>query len=124
MDHFSLYIKYQNLTTFDFPVRSFTDKAYDEDTPLHMAAFLGYIEDLEFMLRHINLDNININGDIGNTPLLSAINGKQNDCVRLLLSYGADPYAANDYGDTGFDWAEDKEEILQIFQDFGFEKPN
>lgn len=91
--------KYRKLAVFeDYEIRSFEDVGMDDDTPLHMAAYLGDIEALAVMLPLI--ESINRKGDIGNSPLHYAVMAGSAEAVELLLTAGADISATNDYGDT------------------------
>lgn len=64
-----------------------------EETPLHIAAKLGYYEIVDHLLeaganQHC-IDNM------GNTPLHNAVINKHKESVRLLLEYGCDIMARN-----------------------------
>lgn len=58
-----------------------------DDTLLHLIAFAGQVNDVEALLRLGA--NIDVRGDIGNSPLHFAVPGYQADVVRLLSKSGA-----------------------------------
>ncbi|TEY71202.1 hypothetical protein BOTCAL_0099g00290 [Botryotinia calthae] len=60
---------------------------------LHLAAYNGYIEVLEFGISQKRL-NVNARASLGLTPLFFAIFGNEKGAVELLLQHGAD---ANEY---------------------------
>ena len=69
-----------------------------DDTPLHIAARKGEIEDVEILLVHGAA--INASGDLGNTALhYAAMTGKI-DVVSKLLQRGASPNIKNEFGQT------------------------
>lgn len=49
----------------------FDQAGIDEETPLHIASYKGNLDDLMTMLNtHVD---VNVRGDIGNTPLHNAV---------------------------------------------------
>ena len=73
-------------------------KDWNEDTPLHLAAYFGYKDIVEFLLGH-KADANAVNSH-GKTPLhRAAFNGHQ-DVANVLLSHGARVSAKDNYGDT------------------------
>jgi calcium-independent phospholipase A2 len=70
------------------------------------------MEGIATMLPYIH--DINIKGDIGNTPLHYAISNRQLDMVEALITYGANINQGNDYGDTPMDYMKDEEEFSTI----------
>lgn len=65
---------------------------------LHLAAFLGRIEDIEVFLSHGA--NIDAKGDLGLTPLHYAVLGNQHESVIVLISRGARIDVENEFGET------------------------
>lgn len=74
-----------------------------DDSPLHIAARKGEIEDLEVMLGHGG--DANIVGDLGNTPLHQAAMSGRAAAVALLLKHGAKPSIKNEFDQTALDTA-------------------
>jgi hypothetical protein len=62
---------------------------------------------LRKLLKYYNLGNweINIENAVGQTPLIRAIQYERLDLIRLLMEYGANPYAPNSAGRTAIDVA-------------------
>ena len=46
--------------------------------------------------------NVNLRGDLSNTPLHYASNGKHDDIVEFLIDRGALPDLANEFGENAF----------------------
>lgn len=94
--------RFSQLAIFeDYKLLSPESPGMDGDTPLHVAAFDGDIGALESLLPYVS--NIDVRGDIGNTALHSAIAFKRTEMVELLIRYGADVMALNDYDDSPLD---------------------
>lgn len=75
-----------------------------DDTPLHIAARMGEVEDVEILIA--NGADVNIVGDLGNTPLhQAAMNGKCN-VIKVLIKSGADLLLKNEFDQTPFKVAE------------------
>jgi uncharacterized protein len=69
-------------------------------TPLHLAAQEGSVETARMLLDHgAEVDPVNI---FGNTPLSVAVFNSRGrgDLIALLRERGADPFRANNYGQT------------------------
>ena len=64
-----------------------------EETPLHVAAKLGFYEIVEYLLE--NGANPYCIDSVGNTPLHNAVINKHKECVRMLLEYRSDIMARN-----------------------------
>lgn len=112
----SVLARYREMASFeDFDIKGFDQPGADGDAPIHVAAYMGNLEDIKVMLE----DSIDINlvGDIGNTPLhYSALKGHK-EVVKYLLSKGADPRIKNDYGDTPLDSIQDPDsEIADLLE--------
>ena len=68
------------------------------DTALHKAAFLGYLDCLNLLLKFgANVDDEN---DNKSTPLIKASFAGQAKCLGVLLKAGADPNKVNDAKDS------------------------
>ncbi|MDD2724871.1 MAG: ankyrin repeat domain-containing protein [Methylovulum sp.] len=95
--------KYQEMDSFEqVNLLRFDQAGIDEETPLHIASYGGDIDELIIML---NTDvDINVRGDIGNTPLHDAASKKHEKVVSALLKAGANPMIKNDYGDYAIDF--------------------
>ncbi len=71
---------------------------WNNDTPLHLAAYFGYRDVAELLLTHGA--DVNAINSYGRTPLhRAAFNGHQ-DIAKLLLKHGADINAKNNFVDT------------------------
>lgn len=78
-------------------VKILIDHGDDENAVLCWAAANGNEDAVKLLLDcHVNIDCVE--GKTGNTPLLSAIEGKHVDLARLLLKRGANPSQANTSG--------------------------
>ncbi|WP_337261491.1 MULTISPECIES: ankyrin repeat domain-containing protein [unclassified Serratia (in: enterobacteria)] len=96
---------YRNVYMFQgYDITSPISCGMDEDTPIHMAAYDGRVDFINDMLPFI--ENINIPGDIGNTPLHYAVMQNNVAAAKLLLEHGADIMRKNDYDDTPLEWME------------------
>ena len=73
-------------------------KDWNEDTPLHIAAYFGYGDIVELLLNH-QVD-VNAKNSHGKTPLHRATFNGHKDVVNLLLTHGAIVNAKDNYGDT------------------------
>jgi ankyrin repeat protein len=74
-----------------------------EDSPLHIAARKGELEDIEVLVAHGG--NVNLIGDIGNSPLHEASLAGRVLVVNRLLELGADPSIRNEFAQTALDMA-------------------
>lgn len=111
--------KYRSLPQFEgVELKSFDQRGKFEDTPLHVASYNGWVEDLKIMLAG-SID-INVKGDIGNTPLHDAVSGGSISAIDLLLNNGAESQAPNDYGDRPLDLVDDKikKEVYFVFNKY------
>ncbi|CAG5084194.1 Oidioi.mRNA.OKI2018_I69.PAR.g10575.t1.cds [Oikopleura dioica] len=83
----------------------------DENTPAHVAAYLGNLELLEYLIKdHSHL--INKLNRYGWTPLMQACHQGHYDCVQLLLAHGANVNATTPLGNNA----------LAVATGSGFEK--
>lgn len=74
------------------------DRGYVDDTPLHIAARKGDLDDLRAFIEYgVNLD---IEGDLGNTPLHQACLCGQLDSAKILVEAGADIKKTNEFHQT------------------------
>ncbi len=91
--------KYQTMAVFENEKLVSLDQhaKFDGDTPFHVAAYDGNIEDLKFML--LCGINVNILGDIGNTALHYAVMTEQIEAINFLINMGASLKIKNEYGD-------------------------
>ncbi|MCF0243013.1 MAG: ankyrin repeat domain-containing protein, partial [Treponema sp.] len=71
------------------------------DTVLHVAARLNNTDMVSFLL-HCN-PSLNIYNNKHETPLISAIGSSAQECAKLLLEAGADPFAKNGNGLYAFE---------------------
>lgn len=95
----------------DFNIRNFDDRGADGETPLHLAALSGDIDDLKLMLPVIS--NIDIPGGIGHTALHYAIMFGYAPVVDALLKNGASLLVENEYGDRPLDLLrKNREEVV------------
>jgi len=78
-------------------------RGVDGDGLIHYAAADGSVEDVIALLR-AGAD-VNMIGDIGNTPIQYAAMKGHNDVVQILLENRADLSIANEFGDTAISWA-------------------
>ena len=88
------------------------------EKPLHQAVESDQLDIAELLLQY--KANPNVIRDDGETPLHLAISRSLKDMVALLIRYGADlnmPNAINSL--TPMEYAEDKEEILEIIKNTG-----
>lgn len=69
-----------------------------DDTPLHIAARKGELEDIAVLITHGA--DVNVRGDLGNTPLHQAAMAGQTRAVSRLLELGADPALRNEFSET------------------------
>ena len=100
--HEKLLEKYRVHEMFiDCYIRSFEDRGEDGETPLHLAALNGELDDLLLMLPTIA--NIDTPGGIGHTALHYAIMFGHASIVDVLLEHGASLSIQNEYGDRPFD---------------------
>lgn len=74
--------------------------------PLHCACNEGHVLVVEVFTRHLTTDQLNYKNTNGDTPLhIAALRGHLN-CVKTLLSKGADPCISNVNGKTAAQEAE------------------
>jgi ankyrin repeat protein len=69
-----------------------------DDTPLHIAAQRGNIDDIAVLIAHGA--DINLRGDLGNTPLHFAAPITNVPAIAKLLELGADPKLLNELSET------------------------
>ena len=69
-----------------------------DDTPLHIAARKGAVEDIVVLVEHGA--TVNLGGDLGNTPLHYAALTGMAKAAKQLLELGADPTAENEFGES------------------------
>jgi ankyrin repeat protein len=91
--------KYRNHPEFlGLDLRSATQRGAVDDTPLHIAARKGELEDICGLIRYGA--DVNCRGDLGNTPLHNAALNGHADAVKKLLELGADPSLRNEFSET------------------------
>lgn len=96
--------KYQQQIQFeDLELISPNQLGIDQDSPFHMACFRGDIDDVNIMIA--GGADLNLHGDIGDTPLHYAVRMQREAVVEALLVAGAVPDLKNDYDDTPLDIA-------------------
>lgn len=69
-----------------------------DDTPLHIAARKGAIEDIVVLIE--NGATVNLRGDLGNTPLHYAALTGMLEAATKLMELGADPDVENEFGES------------------------
>jgi uncharacterized protein len=84
-------------TADDVSVASY---AYDGWTPLHLAAFFGHLELVEYLLKAGAAVGAASRNSMSNTPLHAAVAGRHTDVALALLKAGADPAAVDAGGYT------------------------
>ncbi|KAJ2951459.1 hypothetical protein O0L34_g13611 [Tuta absoluta] len=72
-------------------------------TPFHLACYKGSLECVKVL--HPFVMDINQQSLNGDTPLILAIQGMNDDVVRFLLKNGADPHIKNSYGELAMNMA-------------------
>lgn len=75
-----------------------------DDTPLHIAARLGEVDDIVVLVSHGA--DVNCRGDLGNTPLHQAALAGKEAAVRQLLLLGSDESIENEFGESPLKVAE------------------
>lgn len=74
-----------------------------DDSPLHIAARKGELEDVGVMIDHGA--DVNLIGDLGNTPLHQAAMAGKTDVVLKLLKHGANTSLQNEFAQTALEVA-------------------
>ena len=69
-----------------------------DDTPIHIAARKGELDDIEIFVAHGG--DINAVGDLGNTPLHYAAMEGNTSVVKRLIELGANLHAKNEFSET------------------------
>jgi ankyrin repeat protein len=91
--------KYRNHPEFlGLDLRVANQRGAMDDTPLHIAARKGELEDIAVLVAHGA--DVNGRGDLGNTPLHNAALSGQAGAVTKLLDLGADPSLRNEFSET------------------------
>jgi ankyrin repeat protein len=75
-----------------------------DDSPLHIAAREGDLEDVEVLIDHGA--DVNLVGDLGNTPLHQAAMTGKTAVVLMLLNRGANALLENEFSQTALDVAQ------------------
>jgi ankyrin repeat protein len=113
--------RYDEGSVFGFGIRitDVNQKDVSGDTPLHVAAVRGILDEVEALLKAGA--NVNEPGDVGYTPLHEAVEQGHIEVVKRLLQAGASMEARNEFGDTARDIANRRgpEEIVRILDDWG-----
>ncbi|MEP7244894.1 MAG: ankyrin repeat domain-containing protein [Gammaproteobacteria bacterium] len=79
-------------------LRRADQKGAVDDTPLHIAARKGELDDIAVLVTHGA--GVDLRGDLGNTPLHQAAMAGQAAAVSKLLELGADPALRNEFSET------------------------
>lgn len=100
-----LFLRYQEtFTDFDgIAIEDVNQPGMGEDRLLHLAANHCDCRDVELLLK--KGAEVNLQGDIGLTPLHYAASKGKLDVVKVLIRYGADVYIENEFGERPIDWA-------------------
>lgn len=88
-----------------------------EDTPLHVAASSADIRFLTSLLPFVS--NVDVRGDIGNTPLHEAAPSGREAAARLLIARGAALDVLNDYDESPLDYMRSREEFAGMLIELG-----
>jgi uncharacterized protein len=72
--------------------------SHDGWTALHLAAYFGYPDIVEWVLAHGTDINARSANALGNTALHAALAGRRFDCAELLIQHGADVNATDAAG--------------------------
>lgn len=93
----ALFVRYsKEFSDFDgLVLQDPNQKGYGDDTPLHIAARHGLLNDISVLVS--SGAHLDIHGDLGFTPLHYAAISGQEDAARLLLSLGANKSALNEF---------------------------
>ena len=83
----------------------------DNDAIIHWVSRYGTADDLKTLIDAGA--SIDIEGDIGRTPLLESVAFNQAENVKVLLAAGADITVKDDYGDSVFDLVADNNQSLK-----------
>ncbi len=82
------------------------NKLIDLDAIIHWVSRYGTAQELEVLIRAGA--NIDLQGDIGRTPIAEAANFENLDCLRLLIKSGANAKLTDDCGDSAISLAKGK----------------
>lgn len=105
--------KYAALDMFaGYEIHTPTSHGPDGDTPFHMVAYDGDIEAAKTMLPHV--EDINLPGDIGNSPLHYAVLNNKPEMAAFLILNGANVSQKNEYGDTPIDFMDENEAFAKF----------
>jgi len=87
------------------------------ETPLHIAAALGYVKILELLVKNGGAW-LEVEDEVGDTPLHFAVREGQVEAIECLLNLGADPGHSNEDDETPIVLAEDlgDTKIIRIFE--------
>lgn len=72
-------------------------------TPLAMAAQIGFVEGVEYLVEHGA--RVDVTNDSGETPLMFAVHSRNTEMMRVLLEGGADPDRYDNSGRSARDYA-------------------
>lgn len=84
----------------------------DENTPLHLAAKLGFIEIVELLLEYTS--EVDARNRLKQTPLQWAAYYSHLDVVKYLVSKGADVHTIDADGDPALTWAANKAQFKVV----------
>lgn len=92
---------------------------------LALAAQIGYIEGINWLVQEVGADVDTRNKRDGATPLIVSVTNGYSDCTSRLLELGADPSIKDADGRTAFDIAREGklDEVLKILQGGGKADP-
>lgn len=99
-----------------------TQDAIQTTKPVYFAASYGLTSVLQLLLTDVTAVDIEAKGGrFGSSPLQVASYRGNTDCVRLLLTAGADPNSPNDLGETSLHWARiiNSDEIVNLLLSYG-----
>lgn len=90
----------------------------DDDTPLHVAAASADIGLLVALLPFVS--DVDVRGDIGNTPLHEAARKGREPAARLLVARGAELDVLNDYDESPLDSMRSRPEFASLLAEMGY----
>jgi ankyrin repeat protein len=88
---------------------------------LIIASFLGNVEQVGILLKH-GADPNNTSGQLGNTPLHTAVSRGDELIVKILLYFGANQKIPNQHGLTPIDYAIRRPSIADLLRRYASQR--